>query len=487
MGLNLITDAWIPVRLADGGRRVVAPEGIAEPDVVAVDWPRADLNLACLELLVGLVLLADPPRDLADWRARRGPDRARLAGRLAPFAPAFELLGEGPRFLQDREELPGAGDGVDMLFIDSAGASTAKKNADLLPHRARYGTLDLPLAAMALYTLQAFAPSGGAGNRTSMRGGGPMVTLVDPGQGLWPLVWANVPGGAPATMEALPWMRPTRTSEKGQQVFPVDAAPVEAFFGMPRRLRLIGDADGVTGVRQRPYGTNYAGWEHPASPHYRQKAGGELLPVHPKPGLFGYRNWLGIVYRESGGLRHRAPMVEEWARRRPEGERVRLLVGGWAMSNMTAQDFIWSSEPLVPLDEAASDRLEGMIEAARIYAAVLRRALEPLTADGTARDAVQEAFFARTQGTLDALLTRLAAGEDPARDWLAQMRRVALDLFDARALPLLSQRGETAQREIVARRGQMSAAFAGYGKTGVTAWDTMQLIPPAVKRKDDAA
>ena len=104
-----------------------------------------------------------------------------------------------------------------MLFIDSAGDSTAKKNADLMVRRGRYQALPLPLAAMALYTLQAFAPAGGAGNRTSMRGGGPMVTLVKPAEeGLWPLVWANVPRGEPLEpddLEALPWMRATETSK----------------------------------------------------------------------------------------------------------------------------------------------------------------------------------------------------------------------------------------------------------------------------------
>jgi len=73
---------------------------------------------------------------------------------------------------------------------------------------------------MALFTFQAHSRSRGAGNRTSMRGGGPMVTLVDPGGGLWPLVWGNVPEGRPGALRDLPWMRPTRTSEKGEQVLP---------------------------------------------------------------------------------------------------------------------------------------------------------------------------------------------------------------------------------------------------------------------------
>ncbi|MGB0905814.1 MAG: type I-E CRISPR-associated protein Cse1/CasA, partial [Mangrovicoccus sp.] len=168
MTLNLINDPWIPVIDHSGGRHIVAPWQIAAGDFDRPDWPRADLNLACLELLVGLVFMADPPADKAEWRARQAPDPERLRSKLVAFAEAFELTGEGPRFLQDLAALEGAASPVDMLFIDSAGGKTAKDNADLMVHRGRYGALDPALAAMTLYTFQAFAPSGGAGNRTSM-------------------------------------------------------------------------------------------------------------------------------------------------------------------------------------------------------------------------------------------------------------------------------------------------------------------------------
>ena len=110
---------------------------MADPDIVALDWPRMDLNIACLELLIGLVYLADSPEDDDDWAERRTPDPERLRERLARFEPAFNLLGEGPRFLQDLEPLTGEPSAPDMLFIDSAGESTEKNNADLMTWRAR--------------------------------------------------------------------------------------------------------------------------------------------------------------------------------------------------------------------------------------------------------------------------------------------------------------------------------------------------------------
>ena len=119
-----------------------------------------------------------------------------------------------------------------------------------------------------------------------------MVTLVQPLDGgtraLWRLVWSNVPEGVPVsadrTEEALPWLRRTRTSEGDKTVTPEMSHPAEAFFGMPRRLRLRLGESAVTGVVQKPHGARYTLWQHPLSPYYRQKPGAELLPVHPKTG-----------------------------------------------------------------------------------------------------------------------------------------------------------------------------------------------------------
>jgi len=493
MPLNLISDAWIPVRCKDGTRRVVAPWQIADPDIAMPDWPRPDLDIACLELLIGLVFMADPPRDEEEWDERRAPDPARLAARLGPFAPAFELMGEGPRFMQDLEPLEKAPkvepNGPDMLFIDSAGGQTARNNADLMVWRDRYDVLDLPLAAMALYTFQSFAPAGGAGNRTSMRGGGPMVTLVDPGEGLWALIWANVPDGVPARPEDLPWMRPTRVSDKGQEVLEAQSAPVEAFFGMPRRLRLVGES-GVTGVVQRPYGTNYTGWMHPLSPYYRQKPGAEWRPKHPRPGAFGYRHWRGVIVAEpvdDESLTRRARMLRVWAQR-GLGQPARVIVAGWSMDNMKPRDFILSSPPLIAFEGAAQLCLLGMIEAAEQMSQALRAALQPVLAEGEAREAEREAFYGRTEAAFERLAMGLTADNAPAvaREWLAEIGHVALHLFEAQALPGLSERDEKRQREIVDAHGRLAANTHGRGKYGSKAYAALGVeVTPG--RKEEIA
>ena len=357
--LNLVSDPWIPVIGGDGQRRIIAPRQIADASLLRPDWPRADVNLACLELLIGLVFLADPPADVEDWQDRQAPDPDRLRQRLAPYAPAFNLTGKGPLFLQDMETLHGEANPVDLLFIDSSGDNTAKNNADLMVRRGRYPVLDLPLAAVALFAFQAHAPSGGAGNRTSMRGGGPLVTLVDPQQGLWPLIWANVPDGVAQAVQVLPWMRATRVSDSGTESHapPGHEIPAEAFFGMPRRLRLVEDQGGIVGVIQRPYGTNYGLWQHPLTPYYRLKPGTELLPVHPRAGTFGYRHWLGILANARDvDPRQRAQTLQAWQARSGSGS---MIVAGWAMDNMKPRDFTYSVQPFVALKDAAEQMLAG--------------------------------------------------------------------------------------------------------------------------------
>ena len=480
MPLNLLSDPWIPVLL--GGKTVaIRPDQIAEPAIAALAWPRADFNLACLELLIGLVSMADPPKDDADWLARLdAPDAGRLRGALAPFAPCFALGGNGPRFLQDREAFEQAAKPsdikpVDMLYIDSAGDSTATKNADLMVKRDRFNSLSPVEAAMALYTLQAFAPAGGAGNRTSMRGGGPMTTLVRPrDEGdnrfpLWRLVFANVRPGRPlpagATETALPWLRPTRTSEKGQIVTQEDTNALEAFFGMPRRLRLVFEDERVVAVAQKPYGTNYAAWTHPLTPYYRQREDApDWLPVHPKTGRLSYRNWLGITMEAVGeekGTRRTATTVREYENR-PRSPDFELMVGGWAMDNMKPVDFTLDTYPGFPgLGEDGEDRVRRLVNAANAASGALRKAFKAARRlDGTALDTAVETFFAGTEEEFEASVRGIIGdmGAEVEETWHGTLRKQVLRMFDERVVDGLAHHDiAEIEKRVTARRNLLAA------------------------------
>ena len=474
MGLNLINDAWIPAHTRGGARRIQAWE-ITDAGVEWVDWGRSDLDLGCLELLIGLVLIADPPENETDWHTRyKRPLAARLRERLEALSPHFELDGPGPRFMQDLEQFETdsrkKASPADMLFIDSPGARTRRNNADISVRRDRYGDLPLDLAAMALYTLQAWAPSGGAGNRTALRrGGGPLVTLVQPvatgAYRLWRLIWVNVPFGVPLEptqcAQALPWLRATRTSEDGTTVTPDTCHPAQALFGMPRRLRLVVEAERVVGVVQKKHGPRYRGWVHPLTPHIRTKDATALHPVPMRPGTLSYRNWLGVTLGRDTERMQRAATVRRIhdVACPPACE---ILAGGWAMRGMKALDFHTDIYPSLRTDSQAEARIRTLVEAATITATRVARALRNVNGSAADAAAVEEAFLQRTESAFIACAHAVAqTSRAPIeQEWLETLRRAALGLFDGESLPRASLHSGPRIERITAERRSLRLAFA---------------------------
>lgn len=518
--LNLVRDPWLPVRRQDGRRDIIRPAQIGETEnpVLALDWPRADFRIAGLEFLTGLLTTACPPADLGAWLDGwdTPPDPAALDAAFAPIAHAFDLDGEGPRFLQDVEDLVSEPEAIERLLIEAPGASTIRQNTDLLVRRGRVGGLGRPAAAMALYTFQAWAPAGGAGNRTGLRGGGPLTTFVVPGNrpSLWHLLWANVPTGTPPAPEDLPrvfpWLAPTVTSEGSRTVTPETSHPLQCWWGMPRRIRLdfaaadpaspcdlTGEPDGVRVVswRQRPRGANYAGWGrlHPLTPHYQQKQGAEFLPLHPQPGGIGYRHWLGLVLRDRDGLRLPAASVTRWRdeRERDAGLRdARLLAAGYDMDNMKARAFVESEMPLpaapddetrARLDALATDlvlsanQVAGLLRSAVRYALFSPGATVKLEAELLA--SLRERLWEQTEQDFFALLVQ--EREEARTHWLGRLRAIALALFDE-AAPLTPENGGAAPRISRARRN-LVFALTGFGKEGAALFELLRL-PAAQSR-----
>ena len=394
---NLIDASWLPVRRRSGAVERIPPwrvnDRIGEDPVVAFDWPRADFNGAAHELLIGLLSTAAAPGDDDEWEEwwREPPKPEILRERFARVAHAFDLDGPGPRFLQDLDPLEGADDKeIAALLIDAPGAQTEEKNKDLFVKRGGTPVMSRAAAAMALYTLNAYAPSGGSGHRTSLRGGGPMTTLVvtnheDYGNVLWGRLWPNIEtreqieGRASDVMTwddpalIFPWLVPTRISDPkagGRATTPADVHPLQVYWWMPRRIRLLfegaqarpcgltGDRDPVVVVRYRTrkYGINKSeGFEHPLTPYRRQKAGSPKLPVHPKPGGISYRLWPGLVFESRDKLSDPAQVVRHWRHERAlRRDGMRLAAFGYDMDKMKARTWIESEMPFWLMKDTAS-------------------------------------------------------------------------------------------------------------------------------------
>ncbi len=464
--MNLINDPWIPA-VRSGQVTAIRPDQIAESSVSRLAWPRPDLEIACCEMLVGLLYMADPPRDSEDWECRR-PNPARLRQALEPFAPSFELAGSGRRFLQDvglagneaLKPLP-----ITQLFLDGPGASGTKKNADLMVHREIYGDrIESSLAAMALYTLQAYAPTGGSGHRVSMRGGGPLVTLVRPRLGqdmrqrasFWSFIWANVPIGEPLdptmTGDKLPWMfNKIRTSGKNEtHAPPEDDIPLEAFFGMPRRILLNFDEaeKEVVSWLQCKHGANYIQWKHPLTPYYRRKdesdGGGflaESFPQLARPDKMTYRSWVGILLGPEDEGYYKSRSVSDFQSTR-YGEKADAVVAGWAMKKATPVEFVLSEQPIFTLSKEKEAQAAKLIRGADIVFRMLVKAIKDIRGlirkpDGAEEGNLRELFYMQTQNDFENLLSSLGSQGDYqkiAARWLIILRSRTMRLYSQRVL-----------------------------------------------------
>jgi CRISPR system Cascade subunit CasA len=413
MPFNLINDQWLPARRLSGERAFVRPADITDrfdsDPILALDFPRPDWNAAVTEMLIGLLATVMAPKDPKSWHAtwRSPPSPEILRERLSAISFAFNLDGDAPRCFQDIDQLADSEEKpITALLIDAPGENAEKKNTDLFVKRSDAIGFSPAFAAAALIALQTYAPSGGQGNRTSMRGGGPLTTLPmfhrrhahngDPQiiTTLWDLLWASVPDQTkldgvptdatdPAWSLIFPWLAATRTSEKDRATLPEHGHPLQQFFGLPRRVRLhVAPAgldrcalDGPTSAtmarsfRQKNYGVKYEGWKHSLSPHRADKKAG-LLPYHPQPGDGTYRDWLTWIDTPPDKTSERAACLDAWQQRLTEIERApddvslsaevwqsNVLACGYDMDNMKARGWLEARIPFFdPPQGAGADQ-----------------------------------------------------------------------------------------------------------------------------------
>lgn len=542
MSYDLRREAWLPFRRRSGKIEWADPsrvtDGIAGEDpIVALACPRPDFNGAVTEFLIGLYSVALKPADERAWKERDDhpptPDEIRLAMDMLPNA--FDLDNDGPRFLQDvsaadfSETEPSP---IENLLIDAAGAQTQRLNKDLFVKRERARCFSRAGAAMALITLQTYAPSGGQGHRTSMRGGGPLTTLADPRvsndgadlaheQPLWRFLWANVETCDQArerqpqpekTSPSLiwPWLDRTRTSNEkaqGRPVYPQESDPYQSYFGMPRRIRIDfaderkhcdvttqEDSRTTTQFRMLNYGVQYVAWHHPFTPTYTDGKG-QHLPVHAQPDGLGWKDWSGLVFVRGENAYRPAPCILAF-QRRARGRRFAVRAFGYDMDNMKARAWIDATLPAWAVPDAEQARIitiaaEGMTEAAEAVASLcfvcVRTALFE-SADEVKGDLshIKASFLAMTESDFYAAIAKVVEthGQDElpvVRAFADPLRRAARRVFDdyvdMDALDVLD-----AQR-IVLARNSLELGLQGYGKFGKAFFAALGLASPEKKEK----
>lgn len=537
---DLRYEPWIPFlrrsRRVEWGAPFHITDGIAGDDpIVDLAAPRPDFNGALKEFLIGLLTVAmqvgDEDEWLSFWNNPPSPDQ--LRERLSKLPAAFFMDGDGPRFMQDirvadfaeSEILP-----IDRLLIDAPGEQSLELNKDLFVKRFQVQQMGAPSAAMALITLQTYSPSGGQGHRTSLRGGGPLTTIVLPHGGsmdqrpaaLWSTLWVNAetelqwatrsPRSNQTDVALLfPWTGAPRTSEKqgGIATTSSDGHPLQCYFGTPRRIRLQWVAEGncdVTGQESpiacrgfsmRPWGVQYEAWEHPLTPHYVDKKNGGLLPVHGQPGGLSWRDWLALTYATpDGSQRKPARVIAHFNQQRASsvGTRwFRLHAFGYDMDNMKARAWVESALPCVAVAGESQARLvrdtaTRLMTGTDIAAGALISAVEsamfqnPKEARGD-RSWVKGCFWAALEGGFyDPIRLAVDDNADPAsidgrcEAFHTELQAAALGIFDEQvsAAPLVP----ALVRRTVAARYRLLSTLRGYGKTGAKLLTALRLPLP---------
>lgn len=486
MTFNLIEQQWIPVQTERGKKRKIAPweitNGWTDDPIVKLDAPRPDFNGALIQFLIGLVQTAFPPQDEDEWADMLDdpPDAETLRRAFRVVSHAFNLDGDGPRFMQDLTLVEGKTYGVRALLIDMPAGKTIEDNTDHFIKRDTVKRLCPNCSATALFTLQTNAPQGGAGHRTSLRGGGPLTTLIisEP-MSLWRTVWLNTlpekvflsnVGGNPklrSDFDRFPWLAPTRTSGAGAggPTLSEDVHPTQVYWGMPRRIRLKfqGSMGGkcdichedsptlLSDYMTKNHGVNYEGaWRHPLTPHQRNDDG-SLLPLHAHPGGVTYRNWLGLVATdEEAGIEPAFCVVLSREVTFDPDRPIRLWAFGYDMNNMKARCWYEGIMPIPTINSAIRSRYDSevarLVRAAQEVGGNLLSCLKNAWFDRSASVRgnlafVQRTFWQTTESKfyqiLNSLQKALISNEDVIRirqEWLRVISDESISVFDNFAL-----------------------------------------------------
>jgi CRISPR system Cascade subunit CasA len=347
--MNLLDEAWIPVRRDNGKQDWITPLQISDPTIISLDARRPDFNGALIQFLIGLVQTTTPMDSEIEWKQwnEQPPTAEQLQQWFEPVREAFVFDGDGARFMQDFglrtggiKDNDGSWRNISGLLIDAPAGKSLDDNTDHFIKRSLISSMCPHCAALALFTLQTNAPEGGRGHYTSLRGGGPLTTILVPNTvcSLWHKIWPNVieisqfnEANGNAQLNSLsfkfPWLDDIeKLQPPGGKTTPIQVHPVHVFWGMPRKIRLDEDSlqIGICDVCDRysenlytkyvtkPNGFNYKhGWNHLLSPYYESKNSEtkqlEWLAVHPQQGGIGYKDWFGFLLGIADPKRRRRP------------------------------------------------------------------------------------------------------------------------------------------------------------------------------------
>lgn len=519
--MNLLRDEWLPVIKQDGSRATISINQITqtyqENPIVELDAPRPDFRNGLYQLLIGVFQVAAAPEDEDEWEVLfyEPYSEEAIGSKLTNYEDCFEIDSTGPAFMQDYDLLEEQEvENLRNLFVDLPSNEHFNKR---IPQE-----IDAYWGAVLLYSLQTFGPAGGRGYKTGIRGGGPVTTIVIPGDlpsrstSLWEKIWFNIfPTesvdsftGNPKEKEKadiFPWMKPTVVSDKtGKYVYPQECNPLVMYFAMPRRIRLVFEyrsgVCGITGKKTdtvvsgyRTYhsGNDYQGhWRHPLNAYrYQNDRQSPPISIKGSPGGFSYRDWMMLSFHQDDKDTI-SPYTVEYsqmkgnARRDIISERGSITWNaGYDLSNMKARAWYEAVMPVYPLDSHQAifvkSFVENAIAAAQDCISSLRRGIKTAWYKREAKEVngdfsfLDKDFYSRTERDFYRILDTLVknVGDDNARsecalEWKNIIKYKTLEIFDSWALSE-QEEGLDMKRVISGRKELFSGLYRASKKLSV--------------------
>ena len=511
--MNLLEDKWLTVLRRDGdthkikGLWQITEDIDSDNPIVDIVAPRADFKGALYQFFIGLIQTTFAPKNEDKWKDfwHTPPTPEQLKQAFLNVKDAFFIGTDKPAFMQDFELLSDRQSvNITSLLIDTSGGGT------FFIKEGNTNKLSPYWASIALFTLQINAPSGGSGHRTSLRGGGPLTTLVLPNEtdqtaSLWKKLWLNILTQQEVIelncntelteLSAIfPWLSQTRTSEVGSKTFktePTQAHPYQMYWGMPRRIRLdfVATEEGnceishepseqlISHYRTKNLGVNYSSlWLHPLTPYVIDpESKKEPYSIKPQVGGFSYRHWLGLVLDEEGkNHKKSAQIVQVYLKSRQEimgwDYQPRLWLFGYDMDNMKARCWYETTMPIFPFlqdkKKFLQDHVGKMINAASEVALDIRSTLKqawfekPELATKGDLSFTDAQFWQVTEADFYRLLEKLIKHGDTEKqvselfeEWKQLLRRQAVTIFDHWALSSSNEDGD--MKRVVKAREQL--------------------------------
>ena len=512
---NLLMDEWLPVQLQDNSVTKIRLSEIGCSDIIDIVSPRADFRGAIYQLLIGLLQTVFSPANRKEWQLywNTPPDNTKLAAAFSSYTDAFNIntpVGT-PAFMQDLTLSVNNLEPIEGLLFGGPGENTRKNNSDHFIKKGTIPTIDPYWAAITLFTFQINTAGGGSGHRVTLRGGGPVSTLLLPPQEsetntLWSKLWINtltkerfqlIHGNHDLdSIEAIfPWMAETRTSEKDETTLPLDVNPMQMYWPMPARVRIDWidkrASCGITGetanmhaafVARKNKGINYTGnWVHPITPYEYSKSN-EPISLKGRAAGEGYKNWTQLILECKTSKKNTEPasIVSEYYRSlqnwlKVYDEPIRLWVFGYDLKSAKAKCWYESTIPVYNLEpekmEEVVYRSVLMIDAATNALDILKKALKNALFRDPEKDMnakkflgkavdIDANFWSATEPDFYSILQKLVSGlddEDRIDELLGRWREIlkqeAKILFDQYALSNLNEDGDL-KRVIKAREGK---------------------------------